>query len=349
MTALEGALQELKAYSGRPLTFMEVCGTHTAAIFRSGLRGVLPPSIRLVSGPGCPVCVTSLGAIDHLLDYAMQPDTCVLSFGDMLRVPGRKGSLLSLRGEGAHSRMIYSPFQAVEMAQAEPGTRFVAAAVGFETTAPAWAMAARKTLELGLENLTFLTALKTILPAMDALCAEGNRIDGFLCPGHVSTILGSDAYGALCQKHRKPMVVAGFEAEHLVAAVLELTRQASHGQAQVRNLYPEAVRTEGNTKALNLMEQSFEPGDAHWRGLGVIPGSALYFRGELATLDAGSRIAAEADTASACRCAEVLRGRLDPPQCPMFGRCTPLNPLGACMVSEEGACGVWFANREGQQ
>ena len=346
MTALERSLAELKAYDGRPLTFMEVCGTHTAAIFRSGLRDVLPPAIRLVSGPGCPVCVTSEGVIDRLLDYALSPDTCVLSFGDMLKVPGRRGSLMSRRGDGAAFRMIYSPFQAVELAKEQPDTHFVAAAVGFETTAPAWALAAQQAFRLNLKNLNFLTSLKAILPAMDALCHSENAIDGFICPGHVSTILGSDAYGPLCESRRKPMAVAGFEPEHLVMAVLALVRQCQRGEARVQNLYPEAVSAAGNPRAQTLLAHALEPGDAHWRGLGVIPQSGLYLRGDYELLDAGSRDVAEAEAASPCRCADVLRGRIHPDTCPMFGHCTPSNPLGACMVSEEGACGIWFSNRD---
>ncbi len=349
MTALERALAELKAYDGQPLTFMEVCGTHTAAIFRSGLRDVLPPAIRLVSGPGCPVCVTSEGVIDRLLDYALSPSTCVLSFGDMLKVPGRRGSLMSRRGDGAVFRMIYSPFQAVELSKDQPDTRFVAAAVGFETTAPAWALAAQQALKLNLRNLTFLTSLKAILPAMDALCQSENAIDGFLCPGHVSTILGADAYGSLCESRRKPMAVAGFEPEHLVMAVLALVRQCQRCEARVQNLYPEAVSAAGNARAQALLAQALEPGDAHWRGLGVIPQSGLYLRGVYEMLDAGSRDIAEDEAATPCRCADVLRGRIHPDACPMFGHCTPSNPLGACMVSEEGACGIWYSNREASQ
>ena len=347
MTAVEKALEYLADYDGRPISIMEVCGTHTAAIFKSGIRGLISGKIRLVSGPGCPVCVTAPGYIDKLLGYAMAPGCCVLSFGDMLKVPGRNGSLQSQRGEGANFRMIYSPFQALELAQAEPNMEFIAAAVGFETTAPAWAMVADEALKRGIHNLRLLCAIKTILPAMELICQNEQGIDAFICPGHVSAIIGADAFLGLCSQYKKPMVVAGFEAGHIIAAVYSIMLQLKHEQAQVRNLYAEAVSSGGNIKAQELLSRCFLPGDADWRGLGQIALSGLYLQGEYAALDAGSLdVGSEGYEDPACRCADVICGRINPSQCPLFGLCSPTHPVGPCMVSEEGACGIWYGNSE---
>ena len=233
MTAVERALAYVRTYDGPPVRIMEVCGTHTAAIFKGGIRDLLSPAIRLVSGPGCPVCVTEPGYIDKLAEAALSPDTCVLTFADMLKVPGSRGSLQQLKGQGAQVRMLYSPFQAVEWAEREPDLRFVAAAVGFETTAPAWALAAEQALEKGLHNLTFLCALKTILPAVEGICQTEPQIAGFLCPGHVSTVIGAGAYAGLCEQYRKPMAVAGFEPAHILTAVWDILLQLEQGRADI--------------------------------------------------------------------------------------------------------------------
>lgn len=346
MKGIEAAAGFLREYGGPPVRIMEVCGTHTAAIFKSGIRSMLSPAIKLISGPGCPVCVTPAGYIDRLLEYAARPDTCVLSFGDMLRVPGGKGSLMAARGGGARYAMMYSPLQALEMAAKEPDTTFVVAAVGFETTAPSYALLLREAARRGIGNIRLLTALKAILPAMQALCETGPQIDAFLCPGHVSTIIGADAYRGLCEKYRKPMVVAGFGGEHLLAAVYEIMTELGQGRAEVRNLYPEAVSAAGNLKAQALLGEYFEPGEAPWRGIGAIPYSGLYLREEFARYDAGSRdLKDDAGEPEGCRCADVICGRADPDYCPHFGRkCTPQDPLGACMVSDEGACAIWYRN-----
>jgi hydrogenase expression/formation protein HypD len=346
MKGIEAAADFLRKYGGPPVSIMEVCGTHTAAIFKTGIRSILSPEIKLISGPGCPVCVTPAGYIDRLLEYAARPGHCVLSFGDMLKVPGGKGSLMAARGGGARYSMMYSPLQALELAEKEPGTTFVVAAVGFETTAPSYALLLMEAQRRGIQNIRLLTALKTILPAMEALCETGPKIDAFLCPGHVSTIIGADAYRGLCEKYRKPMAVAGFDGEHLLAAVYEIMTELGHGRAEVKNLYPEAVSAEGNRKAQALLDQFFEPGDAPWRGIGAIPGSGLYLREAFARFDAGSRdLGEDAYEPEGCRCADVICGRVDPDRCPHFGRkCTPQDPLGACMVSDEGACAIWYRN-----
>jgi hydrogenase expression/formation protein HypD len=346
MKGIERAAAFLREYDGPSVNIMEVCGTHTAAIFKSGIRSILSPKIRLISGPGCPVCVTPAGYIDKLLEYAMTPGCCVLSFGDMLKVPGSAGSLAGRRGEGAEFQMMYSPLQALELAEKNPAITYIVAAVGFETTAPAYALLLGEAERRGLSNIRLLTALKTILPAMETLCATEPNIDAFLCPGHVSTIIGADAYKELCGKYHKPMCVAGFDGGHLLAAIHEIMTQLSQGRAEVRNLYAEAVSGEGNKKAQALLDECFASGEAVWRGIGDIPGSGLYLRDKYARFDAGSRgLSGVAAEPPGCRCADVICGRTGPNACPHFGRkCTPLDPLGACMVSDEGACSIWFRN-----
>ncbi len=348
MKGIEESARFLSEYSGPPVSVMEVCGTHTAALFKSGIRGLLSKHIRLVSGPGCPVCVTQPAYVDRLIQYAMTPGCRVLSFGDMLKVPGAGGSLIGSRGAGARFEMIYSPLQALEYAKNNPDTQYVVAAVGFETTAPAYALLLREAERRNLGNIRLLTALKTILPAMETICATEPQIDAFICPGHVSSVIGAGAYRQLSAQYRKPMCVAGFDGEHLLAALHALVTDVNQSRPGVRNLYPEAVSEEGNQKAKALLSRYFEPGDAVWRGIGSIPGSGLYLREAFAGFDAGSRALPDAAPEPAgCRCADVIRGRLDPADCPLFGKaCRPEAPVGACMVSDEGACSVWYRNSE---
>ncbi|MDR0519742.1 MAG: hydrogenase formation protein HypD [Clostridiales Family XIII bacterium] len=378
MEKLQEKLNYLKGYGGRPLRLMEVCGTHTAGIFRSGLRSVISPRIRLISGPGCPVCVTPTAYIDKCVEYALTAGFALVSFGDMLKVPGSNAaSLERAKGFGARVELVYSPFDVIAMAQREPGTVFVIAAVGFETTAPAYALLMDELAARGVENVRLLTALKSALPAIDwCIRTESSEgalppsvssdlsdparyaIDGFLCPGHVSVITGSGVYWPLAEKYGKPFVVAGFEEAHLVDAIYELVRlaaggdspapcmpPASSGAALVSNCYSEAVSAEGNAKAREIVDNYFERGSAVWRGLGTIADSGLYLRERYASFDAGSRALTEdASLPKGCRCADVITGRIDPKDCPMFGgACTPENAQGPCMVSSEGACGIWHA------
>ncbi|MDO4552760.1 MAG: hydrogenase formation protein HypD [Bacillota bacterium] len=344
---LQEAISYLKEYRGRPLTFMEVCGTHTAAIFKGGLRSFLPPSIRLVSGPGCPVCVTPAAYVDKCVEYAMTEGCVLLSFGDMLKVPGSRMSLAQARGRGGRVELMYSPMEAVEKAAAHPETSYVLAAVGFETTAPVFALAVEAARERGIQNLRLVTALKTVFPALEWVCREEKGIDGFLCPGHVSVVTGVEPYRKLAIDYKKPCAIAGFEPEHLLAAILDLVRQSEEGSFQVRNYYKNAVKERGNRRALELTERCFEKGPAVWRGLGEIADSGFYLKGEVSGYDGGSRELRE-DMAlpAGCRCGDVIVGRADPAECPFFGKpCTPQDPYGPCMVSPEGACGVWYRNR----
>ena len=344
---LEKMLAYLKDYDGRPVKLMEVCGTHTSSIFKNGIRDLLSPKIRLISGPGCPVCVTPTAFVDKCVEYAKMPGHKLYSFGDMLKVPGTEGSLSDNKGEGADVTVVYSPFEVLEKAVQEPEITHVVAAVGFETTAPIYALMAKEMQAKGIENIRFVTAIKTILPALTWICEHEEDIDGFILPGHVSVIIGVDPFVPLAQKYRKPCAVAGFEAEHILAVIYDLVKQIEAGTYETRNYYQNAVQQEGNPKALRVLEEVFEAGPAAWRGLGTIEGSGLYLTGDYARFDGGSRdLTEDMELPSSCRCADVITGRIDPSECPMFGTaCSPGSPYGPCMVSAEGACGIWYRNR----
>lgn len=337
----------LRAYDGPEIKLMEVCGTHTAAIFKNGIRSLISPKIRLISGPGCPVCVTPTAFIDKILEYAHMENHIVCSFGDMLKVPGTNGSISSLKGEGIHVMMMYSPFDVIDAAADNPDKTYVIAAVGFETTAPTYALALEEAESRGLKNIRLVTALKTIIPALKWICESEEDINGFICPGHVSTIIGSEVYKDLAAKYKKPFVVAGFEAEHLLTVIYDIVRQIEAGGSRVDNLYTNAVRDTGNAKAQAIIDKFFTPGPAMWRGLGIIPGSGLYLRPEYAKYEGGSAgLNADMELPASCRCGEVIVGRINPNECPMFGTgCKPESPYGPCMVSAEGSCGIWYRNR----
>lgn len=328
----------LKAYSGEPLRFMEVCGTHTAEISRNGITELLPPEISLISGPGCPVCVTVTDYIDRLVWLARQPETTVVSFGDLLRVPGSRESLADARADGGSIKMAYSPLDILKMAKSEPKRTYVFAAVGFETTAPVYAVLLENAIAQGIENIRLLTSLKTMPPVIDWVCGNGSRIDGFLAPGHVSVITGSHVFQKLAEKHGLPFVIAGFDGEQLLAAVYTLVK--CRGRAGAVNLYRSAVTEEGNKRAQAAVEHFFEPCGAAWRGIGIIPSSGLRLREAYARFDAGSvGLDSDHEHNPLCRCAQILTGAQTPVSCPLFGtECTPQHPQGACMVSAEGSC-----------
>lgn len=342
---VQNVIDYLKAYDGPPIKLMEVCGTHTASIFKSGIRSLISRKIKLISGPGCPVCVTPTAFIDKCAEYAEKDNHVLLTFGDMMKVPGSEGSLSDRKGKGAKVELMYSPFEAVEKAQADPDTTWVVAAVGFETTAPAYALMMQQAKAKGIKNIRLVTALKTVIPALEWICENQRDIDGFICPGHVSTIIGSKPYEALAEKYNKPFVVAGFEAEHILAVIYEIVRQLEKKEAKVKNLYTNAVHDEGNRKALDVLAEYFEPGPAMWRGLGVIEGSGLYLKD--AFYDGGSRgLDRDMKLPEGCRCGDVIVGKINPYQCPMFKKqCDPMHPFGPCMVSAEGACGIWYRNK----
>ena len=337
---------EALASGGGRVQIMEVCGTHTMSIARSGLRSLLPASLRLVSGPGCPVCVTDQAYIDQAMHLARQDGLVIATYGDMVRVPGRLGSLAEARARGCRVEVVYSAAQAVELAEQMPGRTVVFLAVGFETTTPGTALAVRRAAEQGMDNFLVLTAHKLILPAMRALLGSPDvEIDGFLCPGHVSVILGWRAYDEIVRDFGRPCVVAGFDAGQVLAGIDEILGQLVDGRPAASTVYS-SVSPEGNLTALRLMEEMFAPAAATWRGLGTIPASGLELREAYAAFDAARRFDLPEITGCelpGCRCSDVICGRCVPADCGLFGtRCTPREPVGPCMVSSEGACAAAY-------
>ena len=330
---------------GRQINIMEVCGTHTVSIFRNGIRPTLPKTLKLLSGPGCPVCVTDQGYIDVTLELARREDCIIATYGDMIRVPGKSGSLE--RNHMSNVKIVLSSYDAVELARTNPDKTVVFIAVGFETTTPSTAVAVADAEREGLENFCVFSGHKLVVPAMDALLSDkNNQIDAFLCPGHVSVIIGSDAYKPIVERYHKPCVVAGFEPMQVIEGIAEICRQLAHDNPEVVSMYHAAVKPEGNIAAQKLIEKYFEPYDGYWRGLGKIPGGTLRLKDEYAKFDAVKRFGIEeipAEDLSGCKCGEVLCGLIDPPQSPMFEKqCTPDDPVGPCMVSSEGACSAWY-------
>jgi len=331
----------------RACQIMEVCGTHTVAASRSGLRDLLPEGLRLISGPGCPVCVTDQSYIDRAVHLARRrAEVTVATYGDMVRVPGRDGSLEEARAAGADVRTVYAAAEAVALARRRPDRHVVFLGIGFETTAPGAAMAIEQAREERLTNFSVLSSHKRLLPVMRALLAEDDvRIDGFLCPGHVSVIIGSAAFQPIVARHRVPCVVAGFEDEQILLGVERIVRQLADGAPAAENVYP-PVRPEGNPIAREVIERVFVPADDRWRGLGDIPDSGLAVRETFADFDTARRFdlpPEESYELPGCRCGDVIAGRLLPTDCPLFGRrCTPGSPVGPCMVSSEGSCAAYY-------
>ncbi|MBQ7446339.1 MAG: hydrogenase formation protein HypD [Eubacterium sp.] len=336
--------QFLYEYDGPDMNIMEVCGSHTAAIAKNGIPGLLSKKIHLISGPGCPVCVTPSAYIDRLLELAKQENTCVVTFGDLLRVPGSEKSLRMIKGEGGRVEMVYSPMDILEMAEKEPETCFVFAAVGFETTTPVYALLMQELVKYDIKNVKLLTALKTMPEAIGFLCENGAPINGFIAPGHVSVVTGSRIFEPIAKKYGLPFGVSGFEGAEILTALYAIVKM--RGQGCVINCYPAVVTAEGNVDAQASVEKYFEPADAVWRGMGSIPGSGRILRKEYAAFDAGSRdLTEDKKKNQACRCDQVLMGKIKPTECPLFGKvCTPLKPQGACMVSTEGNCFSWYSN-----
>lgn len=337
----------LKSYDDEPLSFMEVCGTHTAAISENAIPSIISPKIKLISGPGCPVCVTVTSYIDRLIELSLEPDTCVVTFGDLVRVPGSKSSLQEAKSQGGQVKIVYSPLDILELAKADKSKKFVFAAVGFETTTPVYAVLIEELIRNGIENVKLLTALKTMPMAIDSLCKTTNKIDGFIAPGHVSAIVGSDIFIPLAEKYRLPFVVSGFEGEELIATIYALVKLK--GKGRVLNLYKSVVTPKGNQEAQELVAKYFEPCNASWRGMGIIENSGLILKEEYARFDAGSKMLND-DKAknSGCKCTEIITGLKNPTECPLFSKvCSPENPQGACMVSNEGACFHYYINNRG--
>jgi hydrogenase expression/formation protein HypD len=344
---LRAELLELAGRIHRRVQLMEVCGTHTVSAFRSGLRALLPANLRLVSGPGCPVCVTAQRDIDAAIELAARERVIVATYGDMMRVPGRLGSLEKLRAAGAQIRVVNSARSALQIAREFPDRPVVFLAVGFETTAPATAATVLEADRDGIENLTVLLGHKLVVPAMLALLeVDDVPLDGFLCPGHVSVIIGADAYRPIVERHARPCVVAGFEPKQILSGLVALLRQISAGRATLENVYAAAVSAAGNRIALELLERVFVPADVVWRQLGTIPQSGLAFARPYRRFDAVERFGltiGEDDEHPGCLCGAVILGRVEPTECPLFDDpCTPLTPVGPCMVSSEGTCAAWY-------
>ena len=333
-----------------PCGLMEVCGTHTVAIFRYGLRDLLPEGVRLISGPGCPVCVTSQDDIDRIIAISEIKGVIVASFGDMLKVPGTSSSLEKEKAKGRDIRVVYSPRDSLDIARKNENREVVFLGIGFETTAPTIASCILEAKEEGLKNITFLVSHKLIPPAMRALMEMGEvRIDGFICPGHVSAIIGSNPYRDIAEGYNVPCVVSGFEPLDMLQSILMLLMQIENNEHKVEIGYIRAVHSDGNRLAQKVMDNVFEVSNAKWRGLGLIRNSGLRLRGEFAGFDALLRFEPNIEESRehpACRCGEVLRGIIEPSQCKLFRkRCTPERPYGPCMVSSEGTCATYYKYR----
>ena len=338
---------QIRQTASRRWTLMEVCGGQTHTIVKQGLDELLGESVEMIHGPGCPVCVTPLEQIDRALALAAMPNVVFTSFGDMLRVPGSECDLLQVRARGGQVRVVYSPLDAVALARKNPDCEVVFFAVGFETTAPANAMAVWRAAQLGIRNFSMLVSHVTVPPAMTAILdAPDNRVQGFLAAGHVCTVMGWTEYEPIAARYRVPIIVTGFEPLDILEGIYLGVRQLEAGQYEVENQYVRSVRREGTVPARTLVERVFHLVDRQWRGIGTIPMSGLALREEFASFDAELRFGLSEIRASEpteCRAGEVLRGLLKPPDCPMFGnRCTPEHPLGAPMVSSEGACAAYF-------
>lgn len=332
---------------GCTVRYMEVCGTHTVSIFRAGLRQILPESVELVSGPGCPVCVTPDIYMDTAIAYAKQEDVIITTFGDMLKVPGSKSSLSEAMAEGADIRVVYSPLDSLPIAKENPDKKVIFLAVGFETTAPTAAAVVIAAKEQGIENFYVLSAQKLVPPAMRSLLADPEmRIDGFLLPGHVAVVTGTDDFAFLANEYKLPGVVAGFEPLEILRAVYRLTQMTVSGEAKVLNEYGKVVRAEGNPAARKILDMVYEPADSEWRGLGMIPASGLQVKKEWREYDISFVRPLDiprVEKNTACRCGEVLSGKVTPHDCPLFGKaCVPEHSIGPCMVSVEGVCAAWY-------
>lgn len=331
-----------------PYTIMEVCGTHTVAIAKNAIRDLLPPAVRLISGPGCPVCVTDSSDIDRFLYLSAIPNVITATFGDMIRVPGTKKSLQMLRGEGADVRVVYSSLEALELARKNPDKEVVFLGVGFETTTPTVAVSIDLARQEGLKNYSVLPMHKVVPPILRVLAEDPDlHVDAFLDPGHVCAVIGTIPLEFMAEEYGKPGVVTGFEALDILQAIYMLLKQRAEKRSEIEIQYKRVVKhKEGNVHAQAIVDKVYEPADARWRGIGLIPDSGLAIRREYEDYDAIKRFSLpefHSPDTPGCRCGDVLKGRIYPNECPMFGkRCVPLNPVGPCMVSSEGSCAAYY-------
>ncbi len=338
--------EKIREAAIREIRLMEVCGGHTHTIHRYGLPGLLPPTVRLLSGPGCPVGVTGQAFVDRALAISATCGVILATYGDLIRVPGNQSSLEKERSSGRDIRIVYSVLDALELAKSNPENEIVFLGIGFETTAPATAAAVVQAREQKVHNFSVLSAHKVMPPALEALANSGVQVDGFIAPGHVTAITGTGIYKPLSEKYGKAVVVSGFEPADVMMSVLMLVRQVTEGRPGVENQYRRAVREEGNRAARRLMERVFVPSDAEWRGLGIIAGSGLTFSEEFRNRDAEKKFPVPVEVhppPAGCLCGEILTGAKTPRDCALFSTvCTPMNPVGACMVSGEGACSIYY-------
>lgn len=343
----ESLIHKINATSKQPVRLMEVCGTHTVSIFRSGIRSVLPPTISLLSGPGCPVCVTDQREIDAFIELARMDNVILTTFGDLMRVPGSTSSLQKQRADGKDVRVVYSTMDALEIARKNPNKRVVFLGVGFETTTPTIAAAIVSAARLQVTNFSVISAHKLVPPALETLMKlKDVQLDGFLLPGHVSVIIGTNAYQPFFDHYQTPCVVAGFEPTDILQAIVMLVEQIEGGRPRLENAYPRAVTPDGNMAALKIIDEVFEPADASWRGIGVITNSGLKIRQTYAAHDAQRLFdiqVPEPQIPQGCACGEILTAQKIPPDCKLYATvCTPTNPVGPCMVSTEGTCAAYY-------
>lgn len=344
---IQKIVEDISTYSGPNLKIMEVCGTHTMAISRYGLRSLLPKSIELVSGPGCPVCVTPMAYIDSALELADNKDIIITTFGDMMRIPGNESTLLYKKAKGCNVQMVYSPLNAVDLARENPDKEVVFLSVGFETTTPVIALSVYKAKSEGINNFSVLTANKTMPEAIKTLAGDKElAINGFLYPGHVAAIIGTDFFSDVAYNMKKAGAVAGFEPLDILYSINILVKNITRGNIILENMYSRVVTKEGNLKAQQKMYEVFEATDAIWRGIGMIQNSGLGLRAEYKLFDAEKKFSIQIKDSpepKGCQCGEVLKGKKKPLDCKLFkARCTPENPVGACMVSSEGTCAAYY-------
>jgi len=337
----------IRKISKKDIRLMEVCGTHTVSIFRSGIRSILPDTISLISGPGCPVCVTAQREIDAFIELSKVDGVIITTFGDLMRVPGTASSLQKERADGRDIRIVYSTFDALEIARKNPDKKVVFLGVGFETTAPTIAASVYSAGQMNIKNFYVYSAHKLVPPALEALMSmDDTKIDGFILPGHVSIVIGTNAYQPFFDKYKIPCVVAGFEPTDLLQAISMLVDQIEAHEPKLENGYPRAVTFDGNRKAKNIMHDVFKTVDAPWRGIGTILKSGLNIRNEFASYDAREMFEFEVPDSKdpkGCACGEILTGVKIPPKCPLYKSvCTPVDPVGACMVSSEGTCAAYY-------
>ncbi len=345
----KGLVESIRTFAptDRQVTLMEVCGTHTVSIARNGIRSLMPENVRLASGPGCPVCVTSNHDIDKVIALARIPGVIITTFGDMTRVPGSTSSLLAEQANGADVRIVYSPLDALRIAQENPESQVVFVGVGFETTTPLVAMAIKRAAAAGLQSFSVYAAHKNMPGALEAIVNDPElKVDALILPGHVSTIIGAEPYRFLAERYGIPGVITGFEPNDMLQGIAMIMRQIAERRADIEIAYSRGVMQEGNPTALAAIDEVFETVPANWRGIGEIPGSGYRIRDEFADFDAMRRLAPEVEPTvehAGCRCGDVLRGIITPADCPLFRKaCSPENPIGPCMVSSEGACAAYY-------